>query len=137
MSQLKPGQPSPPIWLDVYLRFTVARPVALTAAETTALKSLLAEFNELAEAMFPKNKDWDFLSPYDGHRSPLEVFVGQTLLPSDPVTGPFQPAIALWCHLLGRIRTDILPDANWSADIHGTPLVWDATTSTFSVNLPS
>lgn len=127
--------------MGMTLNAIAVRDQPLTEAEEAAITALLVEFDPWADIEgfhrdAPGAVDFESWGDFYGDLPENTVFSGSTRVPASS----WQAAdygTNHWGHMLGRIRTDVLPNATWEVDVEGEPLGWvEASSRWGTVNGP-
>jgi len=120
------------------LRVEVRRPAPLSDEERTAVRLIIDEFGVEDEierfGADPDALNWESFFWSD---EPVEgvVFRGSTRLPDVTMSALFV-GIEHWGRMLGRIRAEVLPDAEWDVNVDGDTLAWNEADQRFGKSPP-
>lgn len=115
------------------------RDLQLTEAEVSAIRVIVGEFGVEDEierfGVDPDALNWEsfFWLP---NAADGVVFSGSTRLPDVTVSAIFT-GINRWGRMLGRIRSEVLADADWDVNIDGDPVPWVSEGKRFGVSVPT
>lgn len=107
------------------LRAVVRRGLPLSDEERTAVWSILGEFDVVdeIESYVPGGGGLNWESFHWSEPGDGVVFEGSSRLPDVTVSAMFK-GIDHWGRMLGRLRSELFVDAEWSVDVEGDPIEW-------------
>lgn len=116
----------------------VQRPESLSDVERAAIDAVIGEFDVGDEierfGADPEALNWEsFLHVADPEAG--VVLSGSTRLPDLTMSAIFT-GIDHWGRMLGKIRTEVLPDAAWDVNVDGDPVPWLEDEKRFAVKVP-
>lgn len=113
----------------------VQRDAPLSDVERSAIEVIVGEFDVGDEierfGADPEALNWEsFL--YAGDPGVGVVLWGSTRLPDVTMSAIFK-GIDHWGRMLGKIRTEVFPDAAWDVRVEGDPVEWIAAEQRFGI----
>ncbi len=120
------------------LYLEVQEPERLSDVERAAIEAIVAEVDVGDEierfGADPEALNWEsFL--YVGDPEVGVVLSGSTRLPDVTMSAIFR-GIDHWGRMLGKIRSEVFPDAVWEVNVDGDPVPWLEDEKRFAVALP-
>ena len=116
-----------------------SRGMPLTDAEISVVDAIINEFgveDEIARfGVDPDALNWESFWWTPNSAAGDVAFSGSTRLPDVTLSAIFQ-GIDHWGKMLGRIRSDVLPDAVWDVNVDGDPVPWVDGEQRFAVEVP-
>ena len=117
----------------------VRRGESLSDVERAAIEAIVAEFDVADEierfGADPDALNWEsFWWGDDAARG--VVLSGSTRLPDVTMSAIFT-GIDHWGRMLGKIRTEVFPDAAWDVNVDGDPVPWLEDEKRFAMKVPT
>lgn len=111
--------------MGISLYYSATQADALTEDQDAAIKALVGTYGgQIHELLSQEEEVFEDFYVYDTPYNEAEVFAGATGLPRGSIEG-LVTAVNHWGELLGRIRSEVLPEAEWDVSVDGAPLKWD------------